>query len=124
MTENTEDLDSSAVEEEEKAQKPKTNYKGWAFRFFVYSLITQVTVFLFTIALLPGLHDPTAYQKRLAIFGIIALITLIAALFMLVLSYTNGESPSLKRKIALFGIITLGLFEAITKLLAISDYLI
>lgn len=123
MTENHEDIDWAAIDQEEQIEKPKRNYKRWAFRFFSYCLITEITVYLFTIARSPGLFDPLAYQKRLALFGLVILFTLIAAIFLLVLSYTNGEPPSLRRKVTLIGLITLVLYEAATRLLSILTYL-
>lgn len=124
MTENGEDIDWSMLEEEEQAEKPKTNYKGWAFRFFFYNLITQVAAYIFIIARPPGLYEPMAYQQRMVLFGIVGLITFTLALIMLILSYTKGETHSLKRGIALFGIIVIGIFQIVSELLTFSSLFI
>ncbi len=113
-----EEIDWSALDEDEKVQSPPPRYRGWAFRFFLYSLITHLATYVFIAARPPGLYDPWAYQRRLAILGLIAMITLVAALFMLILSHTRNEAPSLKRKITLAGIIVLGIFQIVTKVMA------
>ncbi|MCH2046554.1 MAG: hypothetical protein MK212_20730 [Saprospiraceae bacterium] len=85
-------------------KKPQTNYRKWAFRFFVYSIIANLVLYYKVATFVRSLHSEEDLVKYLMILSIVIYLCLILGLVFIGLMYTNKEEKNYQYKISLYGI--------------------
>ncbi|MFK7806688.1 MAG: hypothetical protein AB8F74_02705 [Saprospiraceae bacterium] len=92
------------LDEIEKDNRSKTNFKKWSFRLFVYAIIANCLVFYKIVNFASGFHSEEILDRDLMILSIVITVCLILGLIFIVLSYKNKEEKNYQYKFSIIGI--------------------
>lgn len=87
----------------EDDNKPVSNYKRWAFRLFVYTIITNGLVFYKIVTFASGFHSPEILNRDLLILGLVGNICVALGSIFTILSYRNQEEKNYQYKVSIVG---------------------
>ena len=93
----------------EEDKRPKTNYKKWSFRLFLYAIIAYLVI-NYKVLAYNGINPLEALSTQIMISSIIIFICLPLGLIFTILSYLNKEERNYEYYISIFGIPSLLIF--------------
>ena len=97
----------------EEDKRPKTNYKRWSFRLFLYAMISYLVI-NYRVLTYNGIYPEEALGTEIMLSSIIIFVCLPLGLIFSILSYLNKEEKNYQYYSSIFGIPCLLIFMALT----------
>jgi hypothetical protein len=80
-----------------------TNYKRWSFRFLVYIILLQLTIFYKIYTFEPGIHDPSGHSFKISIASGLVIVLLFPGIIFTILTIVNKERKNYKYFFSIIG---------------------
>lgn len=94
-------------------KKPNTNYKKWAFRFLIYTIIANFALGIKITSFVPMIHDRSDFEMKVLSLEIIAWVCFIVGAVFTFLSYHHKEEKNYQYKVSVWGFVILFLLTIV-----------
>ena len=81
----------------------QTTFSRWAFKLFLYYLMSIICVVILAWKYEPGIHHPEKFQTNMTLLSIIGNVLLIGGISLTYLSYRNKEPMNYQFFVPLIG---------------------
>ncbi|KAA3633719.1 MAG: hypothetical protein DWQ02_12690 [Bacteroidetes bacterium] len=82
---------------------PNTNYKKWAFRLLIYTIIANIAIGIKIASFISAVHDRSDFEMKLLSLEAISWVCFIAGVVFTFLSYHHKEEKNYQYKVSVWG---------------------
>ena len=104
------------LDSENTSNTPKTNYKKWAFRFFIYAVVTNLVIAYKVANFISMFDDADAFRALVTNLTILERVCLLIGVIFIILSFRNDEEKDYQYKISVWGFSILVILTTIANL--------